>query len=240
TLALGNSNALGTTTFNLVPGTFPSVIVQKGATLDLTALSAAPVRINTVSGAGTIALGNTQLNTGNSSSQISGNLTGSAASKFVVGVAQSEAPLNTFGGGGPVLTGDNSAFLGQFQIPGGTIRFASNLSFGGGTAPILFGDTATGTSTGTVTLAIDSALTVPFPRDIVVQAGNFALPTLLPGNTSNLTMTGNLTLSKAMGVSGTAGANGMFTFAGTMSGPGQLQLGTSVFNGSGNIGIAGA
>src|SRR5262249_15807660 len=67
TLVLGNANALGTTTFNLVPGTFPSVIVQKGATLDLTALSAAPVRINTVFGAGAIALGNSQLNTGNSS-----------------------------------------------------------------------------------------------------------------------------------------------------------------------------
>jgi autotransporter-associated beta strand protein len=240
TLALGNANALGTTTFSLVPGTFPSITVQQGATLDLTALSAAPVRINTVSGAGTIALGSSQLNTGNSSSAIPGNLTGGAGSKFIVGVAQSEAPLNTFGGGGPTLTGDNSGFLGQFEIFRGTIRFASNLSFGGGTAPILFGDTATGTSTGTVTLAIDSALTVPFPRDVVVQAGNFAVPTLLAGNSINQSMTGNLTLNKAMGVSGSAGGNGMLTFAGTISGPGQLQLGTSVFGASGSIGIAGA
>src|SRR5262249_35221986 len=149
-------------------------------------------------------------------------------------------PLNTFGGGGPTLTGDNSGFLGQFQILRGTIRFASNLSFGGGTAPILFGDTATGTNAGSLTLAIDPAVTAAFPRDVVVQAGNFALPTLLAGNSSNQTMTGNLTLNKAMGVSGSSGSNGMFTFAGTISGPGQLQLGTSVFSGSGSIGIAGA
>ena len=42
--------------------------------------------------------------------------------------------------------------------------------------------------------------TVPFPRDVVVPAGGFALPTFLVGNSSNVSMTGNVTLGKAAAV----------------------------------------
>ncbi len=195
TLALGNATALGRSTFNAtsvapIPNMLPSMSLLKGATLDLSALSAAPVRLNTIFGGGNIVLGDTTLNTSNSSSSFGGNITGSSASKFIVGLAQSEIPFNTYGGGGPALTGDNSGFLGQWQVLRGTLNFASNLSFGTGTLPIQFSDSATNGSTGTVTLRIDAGLTVPFPRDVTVPAGGFALPIFLVGNSSNVSMTG--------------------------------------------------
>ncbi|MFO0811428.1 MAG: autotransporter-associated beta strand repeat-containing protein [Gemmataceae bacterium] len=243
TLVLGNANALGRSTLNStsvapIPNVYPSINTQKGSVLDISALSASPVRINTFLGGGDLILGNTTLNTGNSSSNMGGNVTGGSTSKFIVGLAQSDIPFNTFGSGGPALTGDNSGFLGQWVVLRGTLNFASNLSFGTGTSPIQFSDTASNGSTGSVTLRIDAGLTVPFSRDVLVPAGGFALPTFLIGNSSNTSMTGSLTLGKAAGVAGSAGSTGIFTFAGQISGAGQLQLGTSVFGASGNVAFA--
>jgi autotransporter-associated beta strand protein len=243
TLMLGNATALGRATLNSttvapIPNVLPFTTILRGGTLDLSALSAAPVRFNTISGGGNIVLGDTTVHSGLSSSSIGGNITGSATSRFINGIPQSEIPFNTFGGGGPALTGDNSGFLGQWVILRGTMNFASNLSFGTGTSAIQFSDTASNGSTGSVTLRIDAGLTVPFPRNVEVPAGGFALPTFLVGNSSNITMTGSLALGKAAGVSGTAGSTGIFTFAGPISGVGQLQLGTSVFGSSGSVAFA--
>jgi autotransporter-associated beta strand protein len=244
-LVLGNAAALGRSTLNAtsvapIPNVYAFTTVQRGGTLDVSPLAGAPVRINTIAGAGNLALGDAQVYTGLSSSTLAGNITGTANSKFFVGIPQADIPLNTFGGGGPTLTGDNSGFLGQWVVLRGTLRFDSNLSFGTGTSPILLGDTAFPTSTGTTSLNLFSSLTVPFPRDVVVQANPSpaGVPVLLVGNSNNVSMTGSLTLNRSLAVSGNPGSIGVFTFAGAISGVGQLQLGSSVFSGSGNVTFA--
>ena len=93
-----------------------------------------------LTGGGTINLGDNQVNTATSSTNFGGSIAGSANSKWVVGLAQSEASGNTFGTS-TFLFGDNSNFFGQFEIRRGIIQFSSQLAQGHASQLIL-GDTA--------------------------------------------------------------------------------------------------
>jgi autotransporter-associated beta strand protein len=222
TLRLGNATALGTTPLSGVTGVnvLPSMSINVGATLDVNSLS---LPINSVSGGGTLALGDGQVNLG-TNSNFSGSITGTANSKFVIGYPQS-AGTNTFGNSQNfALFGDNSGFQGQFQVLIGNLQVRSQNALGSGTSPILLGDTA-GTRNAVILLG-DAVTSVS--RDITVQAGSTGNALIIGPSSGVTTLSGTITMNKNLALGGGAGVGagltGQLTVTGKITGPGQLIL----------------
>jgi autotransporter-associated beta strand protein len=239
TLALGNRTPFGrANTSSGATGVLPFINVAKDATLDLSANVGSPWRFSGLTGGGTVNLGDNQVNTATSSTNFGGSIVGSANSKWVVGLAQSEASGNTFGTS-TFMFGDNSNFFGQFEIRRGSIQFASQLAQGHASQLIL-GDTAANNNiSGTATLVLNGSTTTSFNPNIVVPTpiggtGTNTQSPILLSSTGNMAVNGSVTLNggRTLFIDGVSNANfGMLTMNGQITGNGVVQLGEAVFGG---------
>lgn len=214
----------------LTPAAFTDgaiVTVLPGATLDTNGLGtiAAPVGTMGLAGFGTVAIGGGAISTGAANSAFGGSLTGTGA-------------LIHQGASGQTLNGNSPGFSGDVYVNSGSATSAtsgliidanvvpSNLSnpgpLGTGTSAIQLGATS-GSADASMALGVN---VTRFERDINVRAGSAGFVSLTGLNGTVATITSNITLNRQLrlALGNFSVGTGSFTFTGTISGPGSLQL----------------
>jgi fibronectin-binding autotransporter adhesin len=237
TLSLSSANvsagdyqvSQGTLRF-LTPAAFTNgaiVTVLPGATLDTNGLGtiATPIGTMGLAGFGTVAIGGGAIATGATNSSFGGGLSGTGA------LIQKGALGQTLNGNSPGFSGDVYVNSGsQTNAALGLIIDAnvvpSNLvnpgPLGIGTTAIQLGATSGGTDSS---MSIGTNVT-RFERDINVRAGSAGFVSINGLNGTVATITSNITLNRQLrlALGNFSVGSGSFTFTGTISGGGSLQL----------------
>jgi autotransporter-associated beta strand protein len=204
-----------------------TVTILPGATLDTNSLGtvASPFGTFGLAGFGTVSIGSGAIATGATTAAFGGSLTGTGA-------------LIQKGSFGQTLNGNSPGFSGDVYVNSGNATIASqgliidanvvpsNLTSPGplgiGTSPIQLGATSGGADSS---LSLGMNVT-RFERDINVRAGSAGFVSLVGLNGTEATITSNITLNRQLrlALGNFSVGSGSYTFTGTISGPGSLQL----------------